>query len=134
MSLVPYVIEQTGQGERSYDIFSRLLKDRIIFFGDEVNDQKMRDFVSLEKQMTDDMPPTFLWATLEDSLVPPENALLLATAMQAAGVKYELHIYPTGDHGSALCTQETLMAGNEADYAYIAGWFDMSLRFLDSIE
>ena len=39
MSLVPYVIEQTGQGERSYDIFSRLLKDRIIFFGDEVNDQ-----------------------------------------------------------------------------------------------
>ncbi len=39
MSLVPYVIEQTGHGERSYDIFSRLLKDRIIFFGDEVNDQ-----------------------------------------------------------------------------------------------
>ncbi len=39
MSLVPYVIEQTGQGERSYDIFSRLLKDRIIFFGEEVNDQ-----------------------------------------------------------------------------------------------
>ena len=38
MSLVQYVIEQTGQGERSYDIFSRLLKDRIIFFGDEVND------------------------------------------------------------------------------------------------
>ena len=38
MSLVPYVIEQTGQGERSYDIFSRLLKDRIIFFGEEVND------------------------------------------------------------------------------------------------
>ena len=39
MAFVPYVIEQTGQGERSYDIFSRLLKDRIIFFGDEVNDQ-----------------------------------------------------------------------------------------------
>ena len=37
-SLVPYVIEQTGHGERSYDIFSRLLKDRIIFLSDEVND------------------------------------------------------------------------------------------------
>ena len=36
-SLVPYVIEQTGQGERSYDIFSRLLKDRIIFLGEDVN-------------------------------------------------------------------------------------------------
>ena len=37
-ALVPYVIEQTPQGERSYDIYSRLLKDRIIFLGDEVND------------------------------------------------------------------------------------------------
>lgn len=38
MSLVPYVIEQTTRGERSYDIYSRLLKDRIIFLGEEVND------------------------------------------------------------------------------------------------
>jgi ATP-dependent Clp protease protease subunit len=38
MSLVPYVIEQTSRGERSYDIFSRLLKERIIFLGEEVND------------------------------------------------------------------------------------------------
>ena len=38
MSLVPYVIEQTSRGERSYDIYSRLLKDRIIFLSEEVND------------------------------------------------------------------------------------------------
>ncbi len=38
MSLVPYVIEQTGRGERNYDIYSRLLKDRIIFLGEEVNE------------------------------------------------------------------------------------------------
>ena len=38
MALVPYVVEQTAVGERSYDIYSRLLKDRIIFLGDEVND------------------------------------------------------------------------------------------------
>jgi hypothetical protein len=38
MSIVPYVVEQTGQGERSYDIFSRLLSDRIIFLGEEVTD------------------------------------------------------------------------------------------------
>ena len=37
MSLVPYVVEQTNRGERSYDIFSRLLNDRIIFLGEEVN-------------------------------------------------------------------------------------------------
>ncbi len=38
MALVPIVVEQTGRGERSYDIYSKLLKDRIIFLGDEVND------------------------------------------------------------------------------------------------
>ena len=37
MSLVPYVVEQTNRGERSYDIFSRLLNDRIVFLGEEVN-------------------------------------------------------------------------------------------------
>ena len=39
MAFIPYVIEQTSRGERSYDIYSRLLKERIIFLGDEVNDQ-----------------------------------------------------------------------------------------------
>ena len=38
MALIPYVIEQTSRGERSYDLYSRLLKDRIIFLGEEVTD------------------------------------------------------------------------------------------------
>ena len=38
MSLIPYVVEQTGGGERSYDIYSRLLKDRIIFIDQEIDD------------------------------------------------------------------------------------------------
>ena len=42
MALVPTVVEQTGRGERAYDIYSRLLKDRIIFLGDEVNDVTAR--------------------------------------------------------------------------------------------
>ena len=46
MALVPYVIEQTGHGERSYDIYSRLLKDRIIILGEEVNDASASVIVS----------------------------------------------------------------------------------------
>ena len=46
MSLVPYVIEQTSSGERSYDIYSRLLKDRIIFLGEEVTDVSANLIVS----------------------------------------------------------------------------------------
>ena len=38
MALVPYVIEQTSRGERTYDIYSRLLKDRIIFLGEEIDE------------------------------------------------------------------------------------------------
>lgn len=44
--LVPYVIEQTGQGERSYDIYSRLLKDRIIFLGGEVSDDSANAIIA----------------------------------------------------------------------------------------
>ena len=47
MSLVPYVIEQTSRGERSYDIYSRLLKDRIIFLGEEVTDVAANIIVAL---------------------------------------------------------------------------------------
>ena len=46
MSLVPYVLESTSRGERTYDIYSRLLKDRIIFLGEEVNDVTARLIVS----------------------------------------------------------------------------------------
>ncbi len=46
MPLIPYVIEQTSRGERSYDIYSRLLKDRIIFLGDEVTDDSANVIVA----------------------------------------------------------------------------------------
>ena len=57
MSLVPMVIEQTGRGERSYDIYSRLLKDRIIFLGEEVTDTSAGSIIAqmlfLEAQDSD---------------------------------------------------------------------------------
>ena len=48
MSLVPYVVEQTNRGERSYDIFSRLLNDRIIMLSDEVNDATAVSYTHLD--------------------------------------------------------------------------------------
>ncbi len=57
MSTIPYVIEQTSRGERSYDIFSRLLSDRIIFLGEEVTDVSaslvIAQMLFLEAQATD---------------------------------------------------------------------------------
>lgn len=63
--------------------------------------------VSLEEQVTADMPPVFLWHTITDQTVPVENSLLLATALQRNRVNFELHIYPEGGHGLSLANKET---------------------------
>ena len=60
MALVPYVIEQTSRGERSYDIYSRLLNDRIVFLSEEVNDVTaslvVAQLLYLEAQDADHFP------------------------------------------------------------------------------
>lgn len=73
-------------------------------------DAELLERVSLEKQVTEAMPPVFLWHTVTDESVPVENSLLLAAALKRHGVKFEMHLYPTGRHGLALATEET--AGN----------------------
>jgi ATP-dependent Clp protease, protease subunit len=56
MSTIPYVIEQSNRGERSYDIYSRLLKDRIIIIGDEINDQVANSVVAQLLFLASDAP------------------------------------------------------------------------------
>lgn len=68
---------------------------------------EMKEKVSIEKQVTDKMPPVFMWHTFEDGLVPVENSLLLATALKKAGVSTEFHMFPRGDHGLSLANEET---------------------------
>jgi ATP-dependent Clp protease protease subunit len=52
MSLVPYVVEQTSRGERSYDIFSRLLNDRIVFLSEEVEQIQTASFVVAQSSVS----------------------------------------------------------------------------------
>lgn len=61
-----------------------------------------RDFFSLEKQVTERTPQTFLWHTREDKVVPVRNSLMYATALADNGVPFEMHIYPHGGHGMVL--------------------------------
>lgn len=114
-------------GEKAHrNSFRYLLKDR-------AEDKQMLELVSLEKQVSKEVPPVFIWTTREDSFVPVENSLLFVNALQRAGVKYELHIYPTGEHGSGLCTQETIMQGDIAEYSYMAQWFNNAVRFIKGL-
>lgn len=57
---------------------------------------------SLEKHVSEKTPPTFLWSTIEDTLVPCENSLLFFDAMRKAGRPCDLHIFPHGPHGMQL--------------------------------
>lgn len=62
--------------------------------------------LSLERRVSADTPPTFLWHTAEDPSVPVENSLLFASALRRRRVPFELHIYQQGGHGLSLGTEE----------------------------
>ena len=68
------------------------------------------DYFSLEKAVTDQTVPCFVWHTAEDSLVPVQNSLMFAEALKEHGVKFELHIFSHGDHGLCL-PNETFFSG-----------------------
>lgn len=82
----------------------------------EKADEALERELSLEEQVTDKVPPVFMWHTAEDGTVPLENSMLFAQALRAAGVNLEYHVFPHGGHGYALATRETAMkAGVEID-------------------
>jgi acetyl esterase/lipase len=66
---------------------------------------------SIERIVTADMPPTFIFGANDDSAVPPENSLRLAAALRQAGVPVELHLFQQGDHGFSLRFVRELPAG-----------------------
>ncbi len=74
--------------------------------GDDADEDTLFQ-VSLEQQVSADMPPVFLWHTLTDQSVPVENSLALAAAMRRRNVSFEMHIFPEGVHGLSLANEET---------------------------
>ncbi|MDE6363222.1 MAG: alpha/beta hydrolase [Lachnospiraceae bacterium] len=79
-------------------------------------DAALEQDLSLETQVTDLVPPVFMWHTFEDDVVPLENSLLFAGALKKAGVNFEYHVFPHGGHGYSLATKETEEKGcNQAE-------------------
>jgi len=97
MSLVPYVVEQTSRGERTYDIYSRLLKDRIIFLGEEVNDASASIVVA-----------QLLFLEAED----PEKDIHLYINSPGGSVTAGMAIYDTMQY--IKCDVETICIGMAA--------------------
>lgn len=84
---------------------------------------------SCELLVTEKTPPTFIWHTSEDGIVPVENSLLYATALRRHKVPFELHIYPYGSHG--LSTVDTLTSAEVDDRtAHCHDWIDACKKWL----
>ncbi len=89
---------------------------------------EMLEFVSLEKRITKDCPPVFLWHTFTDPGVPVENSLLFASGAVANGIKTELHVYPKGKHGLSLGNN---LVNSEIDvHKNIDSWQKFSVDFI----
>jgi acetyl esterase/lipase len=89
-------------------------------------DEKLLELLSLENQVTDHMPPTFIWHCTGDESVPVENTILLTAAMQRAGVEYECHLFAGGAHGISMCSQEV-----ETPYPAAAEWIKLCKTWLN---
>ncbi|MCP4398865.1 MAG: alpha/beta hydrolase [bacterium] len=92
-------------------------------------DQSLLKELSLERQVTTQTPPTFLWHTVADLSVPVENSLLFAQALRKHQVPFELHLYPEGAHGLSLANEETATPELPPD-PHVAGWMRLCLEWL----
>lgn len=89
---------------------------------------EMIDFFSLEKRVSNETPPTFIWHTYEDAVVPVENSLLYASALAKYKIPCEMHIYPIGPHGLSRVSDETLWAIPRFRRKY--DWLEQSIEWL----
>ncbi|MBO5278991.1 MAG: alpha/beta hydrolase [Lachnospiraceae bacterium] len=96
-------------------------------------EEELKDFVSLENQVTADTPPAFIWHTYEDGSVPVENSLFYASAMRRAKVPFELHIYPRGGHGLALANQETKSARGNEIVPEVQNWIELAGTWIKNL-
>jgi len=94
----------------------------------EITQEVIENF-SLEKKVNDNTPPTFIWHTAEDDLVPVYNSLRYANALTEHKIPYELHIYPFGGHGLCSADEQTCDTLSEKE-SIVNSWIEDANKFL----
>ncbi len=98
--------------------------------GIEISVSDFEEALSLENQVSEDTPKTFIWHTQPDGCVPVENTLMFVNALQKHGINYELHIYPQGGHGLSLANKTTLSTYGSENVEEVQNWIDMACRWV----
>lgn len=96
-------------------------------------DKESLDYVSIDKHVDADSSPAFMAHTTDDQVVDVRNTLDLARAYSDAGVKYELHIYPTGPHGLALSNEITSMGKENYVKPDFAEWVRLAAAWAERL-
>ena len=79
-------------------------------------------------------PPAYIWTTFGDTLVPPQNSINFALAMQREGIPYELHVFNHGVHGLALATREVGKENGDGIFPHdIATWIDEAIVWVNNL-
>ena len=95
------------------------------------NDEHLKKRLSVDKLITQNAPPAFIWHTRNDNAVPVENAYRLERAYEQLGLLYELHIFANGPHGLSLCNMETGdSAKPETVQSAVRVWVSLAHTFL----
>ncbi|HZJ83397.1 MAG TPA: alpha/beta hydrolase [Clostridia bacterium] len=101
--------------------------------GDDLTKPHLLEEMSLELNISEWTPPTFLWHTFDDDAVPVENTLLFAQGLRKKNIPFELHIYPHGPHGLSLANDET-DDGNMGSYPHVATWMSLCIEWLEGLK
>ena len=94
------------------------------------DDQELIEKLSVEKHITKDYPPTFIWTTFEDQAVSPFNSLMLVQELIQHNVRVEFHLFPEGMHGLALTNDMTSCPQNPEESEIIHTWVEHSVMFI----
>ncbi len=95
-------------------------------------DPKLMETLSFEKSAGPQFPPTFLWNTYTDGIVPAENSLMLASRLRQCGVSVEFHMFHKGPHGLSMC-DDTTATGPASNNPHCAHWFTLCCEWLTDI-
>lgn len=99
------------------------------FLGTPTADDALLTEVSPARNVTENTPPTFLWATSEDSLVPVQHSILMSKALADHKIPFEMHIFENGPHGLATATQSSASALSNC-MPDVAQWLPMCATWL----
>ncbi|MCR5443329.1 MAG: alpha/beta hydrolase [Sphaerochaetaceae bacterium] len=96
------------------------------------NRTDLLETVSLEKQVTDKTPPSFIWASDKDPSVPCQNSIMFKEALESCGVRAELHLYDSKVHGISLASREVMNPGVSYN-PDVSDWPERADKFLQSV-